>query len=232
MDKKSGRVIDTILNAVSIMIENTIRKAPFDITRWATVTTANADGTYNITMDGKNYTNIKSNRSVAIPINTTVEIKIPNHQYNRMFIVNHLEKPDVIDSVITVSLETPQIIGAEFTKLNFTSEQKIGDKLTMYNGGIKIGAGVSKVKLSSIVSCGNGLVSGDVVYNCLYKGNTLVATLGWEQSKGTICCIASNTIVYPVNDGDEFYIWTKNTGGARGSLSTGYMNSLTMEVVQ
>ena len=138
-------------------------------------------------------------------------------------------------SAITAYLGTSQKItaAATYTKINYDLQQKAGDKFTLYNGGIKVGTGVNKVKISSIVSFGSGLATGDAVYNYLYRGTSRFATLAWHLagSGTTGVSLASNSIVLSVSAGQEFYIYTQNNKGARGSISDGFVNSLTIEEI-
>ena len=114
-------------------------------------------------------------------------------------------------SIITARLASDYIIQSTDTAAdvkNFNLYNSIGNKLTVQNGVIKIGSGVSKVKVSYNATCQNSTSNATNRVFVYLMQNTATLTQEsyyfnrtWEQISGT-----HNEIVRNVSQGDEFYL--------------------------
>lgn len=118
------------------------------------------------------------------------------------------------------------------TKLPLSARANVGDKLTISNGGIKIGAGVTYVKVSGQVyvdtSGGAGIKKG-----IIYKNNNQVATDGLNGSANAYTTIAIPTFLLQVAENDIIYLYGAGyvNDNFAGNDSNMY-NRLTVEVIK
>lgn len=87
MSTNNTDAIKQIVDSVDSMIETKINSAGFDKTRWGEITAVNADGTYNVTVDGREYTSIKTVNTNLV-LGDVVTITYPNNQSTNAFIIN------------------------------------------------------------------------------------------------------------------------------------------------
>lgn len=132
----------------------------------------------------------------------------------------------------------PQIITAElssnFTKtindyeiIPFNRSVLVGTKLSIDNNGIKVGSGVSKVKISSKATF-NSLTSG-TKWLTIYKNNEAsIPNIATFSSRATIY---STETVITVSEDDVIYAKVNGTSGDVIRGGGGYTN-ITVEVVE
>lgn len=151
------------------------------------------------------------------------------------------EQEDIVSNqinIMTVKNVGKQIFPAEtYTKIILTDPSKVGDKLIAYEGGIKIGAGVSKVKISGYATVMSSAVGGchlRIIKNMIDTENTV----GWlidriDAAAGQISMAYPPTLV-DVSEGEEYYIYmyTPGTGQVGPDAGTMPQASLTIEVVE
>lgn len=124
-----------------------------------------------------------------------------------------------------------------YTIVPLTHSNGIGSKLTFAsNGGIKIGAGVSYVKVSAIL--GFNQIQSDAIRHIRimkneYANNT---TLGWAYNfmhQGTPQTIVIPPMLASVQEGDIIYLWyhTPNSNDSIGGNIYGNITSLTIEIL-
>lgn len=114
-------------------------------------------------------------------------------------------------NIITARLASDYIIQSTDTAAdvkNFNLYNSIGNKLTVQNGVIKIGSGVSKVKVSYNAICQNSTSNATSRVFVYLQQNTTTLTQEsyyfnrtWEQVSGS-----HNEIVRNVSQGDEFFL--------------------------
>lgn len=117
--------------------------------------------------------------------------------------------------------------------LDLVSE-KVGDKLSLVSNGVLIGAGVSKVKVSSNVMYSTipaeGL--GEIHANNIYLNTTKISETAVRPS-GTYPSVSNASKMISVSEGDIIFLYVTSRG-APGSVVRGgstYTN-LTVEVVE
>jgi hypothetical protein len=98
---------------------------------------------------------------------------------------------------------------------------KSGSALSLSGGGIKIGAGITKVFVSASVYFSAGTNAGDSLRIFIYKGSTLVAE-NYERA-GTSGTYEHRVIIptpITVAENDIIYLHYSNSTGARGTISS------------
>lgn len=112
-----------------------------------------------------------------------------------------------------------------------------GDKLTLtQDGGIQIGAGVSYVKISGILSYNSVGADGAkhvrIMKNSYNNNNTLAWAYDYMLA-GDPCSIAIPPMLAQVSEGDIIYIWyhTTNSTDTIGGNAYGNRTSLTVETI-
>lgn len=78
---------NSFLQAIKILIKESINSAPYNRTKQAMIVNNNGDNTYDIRFDGKLYTNIISYPNTkSLPLKHIVKVIIPNNQASQMYI--------------------------------------------------------------------------------------------------------------------------------------------------
>lgn len=78
---------NSFLQAIKILIKESINSAPYNRTKQAIIVSNNGDNTYDIRFDGKLYTNIISYPNTrSLPLKHIVKVIIPNNQASQMYI--------------------------------------------------------------------------------------------------------------------------------------------------
>lgn len=146
---------------------------------------------------------------------------------------------NITRNVMTLSLsaQITNLTVNTYTKIPLDLSNSTGSKLTMTNdGGIKIGAGVSKVLVSGKMAVENVVTGGNRHLRIMKNSYTNANTLGW--AKATIEVSDSEDVIIPpiiadVQENDVIYLWyytpdsaDKITGNTYGSRT-----ELTVEVV-
>ena len=130
---------------------------------------------------------------------------------------------------ITAELESNYTITTtDYEKIPLTYEIKVGTKLTLNNGGIKIGSGVSKVKVSAKISF-NSVASSGVKWLTIHRNNdAMVPNPMILNARGMIY---STDRIIPVSENDIIYVKVLGTANDIVRGGTGY-TCLTVEVVE
>lgn len=136
-----------------------------------------------------------------------VETLMSNLQTQMTNLQNQVNDKNIITAKILSNYTIQTTDTAEDVK-TFSLYNSVGDKLTIENGAIKIGSGVSKVKVSYNATCQNSTstaTSRAFVY--LMQNATILTQESyyfnrtWEQISGS-----HNEIVRGVQEGDIFYL--------------------------
>lgn len=107
----------------------------------------------------------------------------------------------------------------EHTKITLTEKFKHGEDLSLTSdGGIKIGAGVSKVEVSGNVYFSTGMQEGDSLRAYIYKNDEQVAR-NWSRAGGTYEDRAVTPYPLEVVEGDVIYLKGCNASGGRGVIT-------------
>ena len=78
---------NSFLQAIKILIKESVNSAPYNRTKQAMIVSNNGDNTYDIRFDGKLYTNIISYPNTrSLPLKHIVKVIIPNNQASQMYI--------------------------------------------------------------------------------------------------------------------------------------------------
>lgn len=123
-----------------------------------------------------------------------------------------------------------------YTKINLTGTNSFGSQLTASNdGGIKIGAGVSKILVSGRMLLSSSVVGSSYIRIC---ANSTDTTLAWvthtNQSTGaTFESIDITPTLVDVNEGDVIYLYyyVPASSGTIYGTTFGSQTSLTVETV-
>lgn len=105
MSTNNTDAIKQIVDSVDSMIETKINSAGFDKTRWGEITAVNADGTYNVTVDGREYTSIKAVNTNLV-LGDVVTITYPNNQSTNAFIINSPSIDSISDALLDSTTTT------------------------------------------------------------------------------------------------------------------------------
>lgn len=80
-----------LMKGIQFIIDNAIKVAPYNRTLTGLILAVNTDGTYNLKLDGNTYNNIQAIKTgIALNVNDTVKVEIPQNQMNNMFILGKL----------------------------------------------------------------------------------------------------------------------------------------------
>ena len=138
-------------------------------------------------------------------------------------------------NIITAQLASNYTLQADNTAeelKNFVEYNKIGNKLSIENGCIKIGSGVSKVKVS-YTAMTRAAASTDRVFTYLrHNSANLTQESNYFQSMYQQISVGHAPMIVDVEEGDIFYIATY--GGAGNQVYGGSFcwTSITVEVIE
>lgn len=152
--------------------------------------------------------------------------------------VTNLENKINDKNIITVKTLANYTIQSTDTAENvktFSLYNSTGNKLTVQNGVIKIGSGVSKVKVSYNATCQNSTSNATSrAFTYLMHNNTAITQEShyfnrtWEQISAS-----HNTIVRNVSQGDEFYLRVYGLAGINLMGGSSFCHTaITVEVVE
>lgn len=140
------------------------------------------------------------------------------------------------NEIITIGLLSDITINPttdyQYTKLNLTSEiGKLGQKLTISNGAIKIGAGISKIKV-----CANTVLQGSTQATgmAIFKNNVETYRTFMRTNQGSFisCSIVDGVLDVEENDTISLYVYTTTTSESRlVKAYDGYGTYLTVEAI-
>lgn len=142
-------------------------------------------------------------------------------------------------SIMTRSLSAAlsSLSALSYTKVNLNLTNSVGDLLTATNdGGIKIGAGVSKVMVSGAISYNAVQSDGNRHFRIVKNSNSDDNTLGWNYTymvQGDPTGNVIPPVLVDVEEDDVIYMlyYTPNSGDTIGGNAYGGRTSLTVEVV-
>ena len=142
-------------------------------------------------------------------------------------------------SIMTAYLDAAitNLAVSTYTIVPLNQSISTGDKLTLtQDGGIRIGAGVSFVKISGILSYNSigadGAKHVRIMKNSYSNNNTLAWAYNYMLA-GDPCNVAIPPMLAPVTEGDVIYLWyhTTNATDAIGGNAYGNRTSLTVETI-
>lgn len=129
-------------------------------------------------------------------------------------------------NIITASFETPFVKKiASYEKMIFTSEVKVGNKLSIENGNVVVGENISKVKVSANV--GNAITSATKLSSRILRNDTSI-TEGIVANPAYYSTISISEKIINVSEGDVISLEVAGAVGDKISWATTY---LTVEVV-
>lgn len=131
-------------------------------------------------------------------------------------------------NIITASAEdnyTTTTTGVE--KLTLIETAKIGDKLEILDGGIKIGKGVKYIKATGQIFYSGGVNNGDVLGLYIFK-NRATIKLAQEKATGATVLVLPEYLI-EVAEGDIIYLYARDSTNAGAMVNT--HSFLTVEVV-
>ena len=114
------------------------------------------------------------------------------------------------------------ITSTEHNKITLTESVKVGSKLSISNGGIKIGAGVSKIEVSGNVYFSTGMTEGDSIRSFVYKNDEAIVH-NYNRSNGTYEDRPISSFLLSVSEGDILYLYGSNATSGRGVIEDSYL---------
>lgn len=115
-----------------------------------------------------------------------------------------------------------------YDKVPLVEYSKVGDNLSISNGGIKIGEGISKIKVSGTVMFQTISGAGQRHHMHIRQNNTVIIT-STSRLQGTWETISSNVQLFDVNEDDIIYLYVRTQDGSGASTS---VCRLTVEAVE
>ena len=104
-------------------------------------------------------------------------------------------------------------------KLTLTKDSSQGSNLTVSDGGVKIGAGISHVFVSGQVYFFTGSNHADGKLCLLYKNNTVISATHNRQSYNYI--MTTGSCIIPVSEGDVIYLYCQNDTSSTTVIQNG-----------
>ena len=102
-----------------------------------------------------------------------------------------------------------------------TKDFQSGTNLSLSNGGIKIGKGITKVKVSGQVYYSAGTNAGDSLRCLIYKNSSVVAmNYARAGTNGTYECRSIIPTPISVAENDIIYLYYNNASSGRGTISS------------
>lgn len=102
-----------------------------------------------------------------------------------------------------------------------------GSKLTAANGGVRVGKGVSKVKVEGQMFLSKGNNTENYQWMILKLNNVDISGV-IAPNTGGFCSVAFSSRIVDVKEGDLIKVWTLNRGTVRGGCNT-FINVRVME---
>lgn len=109
-----------------------------------------------------------------------------------------------------------------YEKIPLTSNALVGNKLSINNGGIKIGKGVSYVKASAFITFSTVASNLNRHHLLIYKNNSSVYDI-ISRFNGNWETISSNETLIPVSENDIIYLYARNQDAAGSIVNTAFM---------
>lgn len=136
-------------------------------------------------------------------------------------------KPET-SKLMAVFTGTTTISSTAHVKLSLTEKVRNGGLLTISNGGIRIGAGVTKVEVSGNVYFSTGMSSGDSLRSFIYKNDEVIAH-NFNRCSGTYEDRPISPVLLSVTEGDIIYLYGSNASAGRGIITEN--NYLVVKVI-
>lgn len=99
-----------------------------------------------------------------------------------------------------------------------------GSALSISSGGIKIGAGITKVKVSGSIHFGTGVNAGDSLRATIFKNDTnttIAIDFARAGTNGTYECRSIIPVPIEVEENDILYLYGNNASAGRGTIVAG-----------
>lgn len=162
-----------------------------------------------------------------------VETLMSNLQTQMTNLQNQVNDKNVITAKMLNDYTIQATSTAEDVK-SFSLYNSVGSKLTIDNGCIKIGAGVSKVKVSYHATTQNSTSDATTrTFTYLTHNNTAITQEShyfnrtWEQIS-----VSHNSIIRSVNEGDIFYLRIYGLAGGKLMGGSSFCHTeITVEVI-
>lgn len=131
-------------------------------------------------------------------------------------------------NILKVSLASDYTISSSGEKklTLATNDFQQGSSLSIDSGGIKIGSGITKVKVSGNIYFGSGTSAGDSLRVAIKKNSTTVG-IGYARAGSSGTYETRNVVPIPitVTEGDIIYIYANNATAGRGKVTAGSTNT-------
>ena len=124
--------------------------------------------------------------------------------------------------------KTISITSTVHNKITLIESVKIGDKLSISDGGIKIGAGVTQVEVSGNVYFSTGVQEGDSIRSLIYLNDTSIVH-NFNRAGGTYEDRPISPFLVNVSKGDIIYLYGSNATNGRGVITEN--SYLTVKVI-
>ena len=117
-----------------------------------------------------------------------------------------------------------------FRKLNLSKSTSKGSNLTLYDGGVKIGSGITHVLVSGQVYFMTGSNHTDGKLCDIYKNSSSYSTAHVREAYNYIH--VPNTTIIPVSEGDVIYLYAKNDTSANQTVIGGGSGNTFLNVIE
>ena len=114
--------------------------------------------------------------------------------------------------------KTISITSTVHNKITLTESVKVGDKLSISNGGVLIGTGVTIVEVSGNVYFSNGMNDGDSIRSFIYKNDEAIVH-NFNRCNGTYEDRPISPFLVSVTAGDILYLYGSNATSGRGTIA-------------
>ena len=181
---------------------------------WAQITTGFSTNTYIKNTGGEEaHNNLQPYQVVNYIIKSAMSVGVIGNVLNNKsdskkdtYSCNYLNK-----NILTSFLTSQQTTSQTFGKINLDSKVSVGDKLTLNDNGIKIGAGVTKVKVSAGISAAwNSPVSNDfnlfITKNGTTESNIVIKINGAKPSTAYGGSVMLSEQLIEVKENDVLYL--------------------------
>lgn len=136
-------------------------------------------------------------------------------------------KPET-SKLMAVFTGTTTISSTSHVKLSLTEKVRNGSLLSISNGGIRIGAGVTKIEVSGNVYFTVGMNEGDSIRSFIYKNDEAIVH-NYNRSNGTYEDRPISSFLVDVTEGDIIYLYGSNATAGRGVIESN--SYLTVKVI-
>ena len=142
--------------------------------------------------------------------------------------VKEIAFKDDQSQLMAVYTGSTTISSTDHVKLTLTEKVKNCSLLSISDGVIKIGTGVTKVEVSGNVYFSTGMNSGDSIRSLIYKNDEVVAR-NFNRCGGTYEDRPISPFLVDVSEGDIIYLYGSNATAGRGIITEN--NYLVVKVI-